>query len=69
MIDAAIAVRIRPARVGAPRRAIIVLRLPAWPRPCAQDVHRRQRLANTLDRERTSPRNAALMDFSLMNGY
>jgi len=69
MMDAAIAVRIRPARAGVARRAIIVLRLPAWPRPCAQYVHRRQQLAKMLDRERTSPRNAALMDFSLMNGY
>lgn len=69
MMDAAIALRIRPARVGAPRRAIIVLRLPAWPRPCAQDVHRRQQLAKTLDRERTSPRNATLMEFPLLNGY
>lgn len=69
MIDAAIAIRIRPARVGAPRRAIIVLRLPAWPRPCAQDVHRCQQLAEMLDRERTSPWKGAVMDFPLMNGY
>ena len=69
MMDAAIAVRIRPARAGVARRAIIVLWLPVWPRPCAQDVHRRQQLAKTLDRERTSPWKGAVMDFPLMNGY
>ena len=69
MLDAAIAVRIRPARAGVARRAIIVLRLPVWPKPCAEDVHRRQRLAKALDRERTSSWSVALLALPLMNGY
>lgn len=69
MMDAAIAVRVRPARLGSPRRAVIILRLPPWPLASAQDVHRRQELARSLDRERTSSRNVALMALPLTNGY
>ncbi len=68
-MDAAIAVRIRPARLGSPRRAVIVLRLPPWPFASAQDVHRRQELERALDRERTSGRVVALMALPLTNGY
>jgi hypothetical protein len=69
MLDAAIAFRLRPARAGAARRAIIVLRLPAWLKPCALEIHRRQQLEKTLDRERVRSRNAALLTFPLVNGY
>lgn len=69
MFDAAIAVRIRPARAGAARRTIIVLQWPAWPKPSVTDAHRRQQRAKTLDRELNTSRNAALLNLPLMKGF
>jgi hypothetical protein len=69
MLDATIAFRIRPARAGAARRAIIVLRLPAWTRPSAPEIYRRQQIERRLECEWTRSRDAALLNFPLMNGY
>jgi hypothetical protein len=69
MLDAAIAVRFHPARAGVPRRAVIVLRWPAWPQPNVLDAQRRQQRATTLDRELNASRNAALLNLPVMKVF
>jgi hypothetical protein len=69
MFDAAIANRLRPSRAGAGLLSISLPRWPDWPKPCPLEVHQRQQIAQTLERERTKARNAALLSFPLMNGY
>jgi hypothetical protein len=69
MMSAAIAFRIRPARAGLGPSAIIALRLPAWPKLCAQDEYRRQKLAKELDHERSGDRNLVVLSLPLTNGY
>ena len=69
MLDAAIAIRIHPARAGAARRAIIVLRWPAWPKIGLLDAHRREQRGNTLDRALNASRNAALLNLPVVKGF
>jgi hypothetical protein len=69
MLNSAIAVRIYPARAGAARRAIIVLRWPSWPKPNVLGTHRGELRANTLDRELNASRNAAMLNLPVMKGF
>jgi hypothetical protein len=69
MLDAAIAIRIHPTRAGAARRAIIVLRWPAWPKPSLLDADRREQRTETLDRALNASRNAALLNLPVVKGF